>query len=282
MQMKAGVPVNDDAGLESEADVMGAKALQLKKHNNPIQFIKNAGSAFHLSSQTVAQRAATKINYTTGNFTYTDTNGDEQEQEVGIGMTAHLNPAQAREGTSPGGMDDLMTALGDEYSHQRMIRGHLLNGNLGGLGIPENLFPITNRANRLHETQVENHVKKEIEDGNETDYRVTVINAAMTQDDPDATFHCEAWQADGTKIIDKEINSIPSANRRNSASVDDNQEDEMDNKAGGIRYRNVDLPQGWGERGSGRRGEIDYEHVTGNKYNLQDNTDNSLNATINK
>ncbi len=27
MQMKAGVPVNDDAGLENEADVMGAKAL---------------------------------------------------------------------------------------------------------------------------------------------------------------------------------------------------------------------------------------------------------------
>lgn len=29
MQMKAGVPVNDDAGLEREADVMGEKALQL-------------------------------------------------------------------------------------------------------------------------------------------------------------------------------------------------------------------------------------------------------------
>lgn len=28
MQMKAGVPVNDDVGLETEADVMGAKALQ--------------------------------------------------------------------------------------------------------------------------------------------------------------------------------------------------------------------------------------------------------------
>jgi hypothetical protein len=27
MQMKTGVPVNDDAGLEHEADVMGAKAL---------------------------------------------------------------------------------------------------------------------------------------------------------------------------------------------------------------------------------------------------------------
>ncbi|WP_234030546.1 DUF4157 domain-containing protein [Undibacterium sp. 14-3-2] len=30
MQMKDGVPVNDDAGLETEADVMGAKALQAK------------------------------------------------------------------------------------------------------------------------------------------------------------------------------------------------------------------------------------------------------------
>lgn len=32
MQMKVGVPINDDAGLESEADVMGAKAVQLTKN----------------------------------------------------------------------------------------------------------------------------------------------------------------------------------------------------------------------------------------------------------
>lgn len=31
MQMKAGIAVNDDAGLESEADLMGARALQLKQ-----------------------------------------------------------------------------------------------------------------------------------------------------------------------------------------------------------------------------------------------------------
>ncbi|MBP1650333.1 MAG: hypothetical protein H6Q26_490 [Bacteroidetes bacterium] len=30
MQMKAGVPVNDDAGLEEEADKMGAEAMQFK------------------------------------------------------------------------------------------------------------------------------------------------------------------------------------------------------------------------------------------------------------
>jgi hypothetical protein len=40
MQMKESVPVNDDAGLEHEADVMGAKALQLKSdHNSDLQLV---------------------------------------------------------------------------------------------------------------------------------------------------------------------------------------------------------------------------------------------------
>ncbi len=34
IQMKQGVPVNDDAGLESEADQMGAKALEVGKDNS--------------------------------------------------------------------------------------------------------------------------------------------------------------------------------------------------------------------------------------------------------
>ena len=34
IQMKQGVPVNDDAGLESEADRMGAKALEVGKDNS--------------------------------------------------------------------------------------------------------------------------------------------------------------------------------------------------------------------------------------------------------
>ena len=35
MQLKEGVPVNDDAGLEHEADVMGAKALQMVSNISP-------------------------------------------------------------------------------------------------------------------------------------------------------------------------------------------------------------------------------------------------------
>ncbi|OCX54759.1 hypothetical protein BEL04_02245 [Mucilaginibacter sp. PPCGB 2223] len=33
MQMKESVPINDDKGLETEADVMGAKAMQMKVYN---------------------------------------------------------------------------------------------------------------------------------------------------------------------------------------------------------------------------------------------------------
>ena len=36
LQMKQGIPVNDDAGLENEADVMGAKATQLKSATAPV------------------------------------------------------------------------------------------------------------------------------------------------------------------------------------------------------------------------------------------------------
>jgi hypothetical protein len=48
LQMKGGVPVNDDAGLEHEADVMGARALQ--RVVNPIQLEKLEGTELELSS----------------------------------------------------------------------------------------------------------------------------------------------------------------------------------------------------------------------------------------
>ena len=54
MQMKAGVPVNDDTGLESEADVMGAKALgvshQLKNKNSDVSAFQPSTLASQLST----------------------------------------------------------------------------------------------------------------------------------------------------------------------------------------------------------------------------------------
>lgn len=58
MQMKEGVPVNDDAGLEHEADVMGAKALQLKvdQETSVLDVVTNNTSGTQL--KTVVQLSA--------------------------------------------------------------------------------------------------------------------------------------------------------------------------------------------------------------------------------
>lgn len=55
MQMKGGVPVNDDSGLEEEADVMGAKALQAKSAA-PAMSLKTSS----LNAKPVAQRLLRK------------------------------------------------------------------------------------------------------------------------------------------------------------------------------------------------------------------------------
>lgn len=263
--MKAG-KTNQVAGKQSSP--VQAKAMNQASHGSILQAYKTSGS------QPI--QLATTIEHETDDFSFTDAEGDTDTQEVGVSMKAHLDPNDEREGTSPGGeLDNLMTALGNQYPQHRMIRGHLLNGNLGGLGVFENLFPITNRANRLHETQVENHIKNEIEQGRTIDYNVNVTDAAMSEDDADATFHCEAWQANGTKIIDKNIDSFPSANRRNSAGKEDLNINAPGNLANGRSYQNANLPGIWGERGSGRRGEI----VRNNNNELFDNTNNRVHAT---
>ncbi|MDQ0063808.1 hypothetical protein [Paenibacillus harenae] len=85
----------------------------------------------------------------------------------------------------------------------RYIRGHLLNDSLGGPGLEQNLFPITERANKDHEQFVESHVKKWVnQSGYFVYYHVEVkninesLNTAYTDDDRnyvDADLHCEAY-----------------------------------------------------------------------------------------
>lgn len=45
MQMKEGVPVNDDKSLEHEADVMGAKAVQMQSATTPVAAIRQVDSS---------------------------------------------------------------------------------------------------------------------------------------------------------------------------------------------------------------------------------------------
>lgn len=63
-------------------------------------------------------------------------------------------------------------------SDQTFVKGHLLNHKLGGMATEENLFPITQKGNKRHETQVEQRglrvVKRVNNDHDLMYYKVTV------------------------------------------------------------------------------------------------------------
>ncbi|MDL0433541.1 DNA/RNA non-specific endonuclease [Marinobacter sp. TBZ242] len=81
---------------------------------------------------------------------------------VGVAMEAELGPDHPS-GSDANGihslMDKLTTTPTNLSGDRRYIRGHLLNGQLGGEGSDMNLFPITHQANMAHRDQIENKVK---------------------------------------------------------------------------------------------------------------------------
>ncbi|MDR0949548.1 MAG: hypothetical protein LBM69_08560, partial [Lachnospiraceae bacterium] len=69
----------------------------------------------------------------------------KEQRVVGNYMIAHLDPEDPRNGSETGQTEQagLMRWLGNQEVNSLLIKGHLLNHDLGGLGISENLFPLT-------------------------------------------------------------------------------------------------------------------------------------------
>lgn len=164
MQMKGRVNVNDDKGLEQEADLMGAKAMSMG-------FVTQRASTgrVHYHYSPVAQlRNITEIAYQQSTLSWRATNNPGhgfQQQPVGINTSAFIDPedpeAGERTGAAPAG--SIYVNGGGHYQNQNngqnLTQGHLLNANLGGKAQPFNLFPISSEMNRLHSTLVEDPVK---------------------------------------------------------------------------------------------------------------------------
>lgn len=97
----------------------------------------------------------TDIDYHTGVLNYWCGGLNWGVQTVGVEMEAYLDPADAKTGSR--------TAAGvgiyANGNYPNIVQGHLLNANLGGQAISENLFPITSEMNRAHSTQVEDALK---------------------------------------------------------------------------------------------------------------------------
>lgn len=221
LQMKGDVNVNDDKGLEHEADVFGAKAMQFKlidgftrpliqqvPYRGVVQkagwgdvaavagvvggalaggaagYLGGAGLAISLGlglagaglgyvTPFLGRAAAgartgnamhghvnaagppTQIKHTAGYITL-----NKKNYEVGKKMEARLSAENPITGSATGPNWTWMQALRARYPQANIVRGHLLNHDLGGFGMPENLYPISTLANSAHSDQVEQPVKK--------------------------------------------------------------------------------------------------------------------------
>ena len=141
---------------------------------------------------------------------------DTKNYRVGKSMTAKLDVNDPVVGTATGTNWTWMQYLRKQYPRAGVVRGHLLNHDLGGYAVDINLYPISTQANADHSEHVEQKVKKMLNtQGGKAAakqaykrvfYSVTV--AETTAHDPsEAKFDC-AWKLeDGTGAVTKSIES---------------------------------------------------------------------------
>jgi hypothetical protein len=144
---------------------------------------------------------------------------------VGMAMSVDWLNAKHPGGSPPGAseqaplMDQLITKP-KTSSEDKFIRGHLLNENLGGLGVANNMFPITANANKNHLTFAETEVKKWVEDPNNYVFYEVKVGGVKAQlngkeKDPgnfvDCQFICNAQLKDAKGKVGKTLTAtIPS------------------------------------------------------------------------
>jgi hypothetical protein len=133
-------------------------------------------------------------------FTY---NGSQVT--VGKKMWVKLDPKDKLQGQSANmnkSQDDLMEAIRDEYNLKgnEVVKGHLLNDNLGGTALDANLFPITGEANKLHLHNVESVAKEVYEHGVGLYYTVEVESDAKLKK-PSSKFKVQLAHWDPAKDV---------------------------------------------------------------------------------
>ncbi len=160
MQMKEGVPVNDDSGLEHEADVMGARAMsvvaQAKKATQPTAVFGNAvqlysyaaGSTKTITLKNAAATEQANIDVCTQN-SVTYAAGDAKQAGTDTGVAAWAG------------------WLTDAGTNNNATQLHVINQTLGGNGGASdgNIGPGSQNLNSHHLHQAEKFVKKELFDG---------------------------------------------------------------------------------------------------------------------
>ncbi len=134
--------------------------------------------------------------------------GGGRKQMVGQEMRAWLDPAQPLRGQSANintSQNDMMSAIRNRYGLKggQVVKGHLLNDNLGGTALSNNLFPITKAANGAHLGYVENLAKEDLwSKGMGVFYQVRVRGHANIKS-PKSAFECklQQWNPSSNKVV---------------------------------------------------------------------------------
>ena len=154
------------------------------------------------SAAAVAQRA-TEITHT-ADYVTVDLDKSSKNFEVGKEMEARLDVGDPVVGTATGANWTWMQALRNEYPKANVVRGHLLNHDLGGFSNPENLYPISTEANANHSSEVEQKVKAmlnlEYAKNHRVHYDVKVKETNKAHNPKEAVFECSyGWEKEKLK-----------------------------------------------------------------------------------
>jgi hypothetical protein len=158
--------------LKAYQDMANARNLTINS-NQPIQ----------LKTQVFTQQDQT-YNYDIGTV------------NVGSVMEVGLDPSDMKQGQSANiniGQNEMMDAI-RAYWHINggdVVKGHLLNDNLGGLALNNNLYPITRAANADHLNYVENAAKDFIWNKTKPIYYKVEVDANPHIFSGKADFKCE-------------------------------------------------------------------------------------------
>lgn len=166
--------------------------------NNSMQFKQtiDSGVSSPVFNNSQPAQLKTDIKHTSTNMTWKNKSG-----VVGVKVEATLDPQEKVLGSAVGGQEgytDIDKQV-SKYNGGAWARGHLLNHDLGGSGVPENLFPITSGANKRHANYVEYRVKDALSAANQAhikdnDVKDTVYYKVEAKGTPsNAQFVCE-WE----------------------------------------------------------------------------------------
>ena len=176
LQMK-GVSINDDGGLEREADVMGGKAaawvVQAKgKKAKPTPVAQRSPSLPVI--QAYDMKYGSLINGCGSDMHVLIKGSSDPDLKSGSKPSAP-DPYWWPDASAPTDVKD--------YFKNYVVYGHLLNQHLGGPGDKmENLTPITRSTNTTQFKKIEDDVKKAVDAGYWVEYRVRASYASSPTD----------------------------------------------------------------------------------------------------